>query len=115
MYDTPSKQNLKRNWYTRTYLQNGNRLTDLENKPRCRGGVGRGKEYREGIVRKFVIDIYTLLYLKWITNKVLLYSTRKSAQCCVAARMGAEFGGECIHVYVQLSPFAVHLKLSHHC
>ena len=35
----------------------------------------------EGIVREFGIDIYTLLYLKWITNKDLLYSTWNSAQC----------------------------------
>ena len=26
-----------------------------------------------------------------------------------------EFGGEWIHVYIWLSPFAIHLKLSHHC
>ena len=29
--------------------------------------------------------------------------------------MGAAFGGEWIHVYVWLSPFAVHLRLSQHC
>ena len=71
MYDTPSKQNLKR---TGTHELIYKTETDLENKPRCRGGAGWGKEYGEGIVivRKFVIDIYTLLYLKWITNKVLL-------------------------------------------
>ena len=34
----------------------------------------------EGIVREFGIDMYTLLYLKWITNEDLLYSTRSSAQ-----------------------------------
>ena len=33
-------------------------------------------------------------------NKDLLYSTRNSAQCYVAAWMGGEFRGECIHVYV---------------
>ena len=33
-----------------------------------------------GIVREFGIDIYTLLYLKWITNKDLLHSTGNSAQ-----------------------------------
>ena len=33
-----------------------------------------------GIVREFGIDMYTLLYLKWITNKDLLYSTGNSAQ-----------------------------------
>ena len=46
----------------------------------------------EGIVREFGIDMYTLLYLKWITNKVLLCSTGNSAQCYVAAWMGGEFG-----------------------
>ena len=45
------------------------------------------------------MDRYTLLYLKWITNKNLLYSTWNSAQYCVAAWMGAEFGRERICVY----------------
>ena len=31
------------------------------------------------IVREFGMDIYTLLYLKWITNKDLMYSTGNSA------------------------------------
>ena len=70
---------------------------------------------REGIVREFGIDMYTLLYLKRITKKDLLYSTGNSAQCYVAARMGAESGGEWIHVYIWLTPFAVRLKLSQHC
>ena len=47
--------------------------------------------------------------------KVLLYSIGTSAQCYMAARMGREFGGEWMHVYVRLSPLAVHLKLSQHC
>ena len=38
--------------------------------------------------------MYTLLCLKWITNKDLLNSTGNSAQCHVAARMGGGFGGE---------------------
>ena len=59
--------------------------------------------------------MYTLLYFKWITNKDLLCSTGKSAQCYVAVWMGGKFGGEWMHVYVWLSPFAVHLKLLHHC
>ena len=58
------------------------------------------------------MDMYTLLYLKWITNKALLYNTWNSAQCCVAAWIGRKFGGESIHVYVWLSPFTVHLKLT---
>ena len=66
----------------------------------------------EGIVREFVV--YTLLYLKWITNKDILYSTWNSVQCYVAAWMGGEFGGGWIHVYEWLSPFTVHLKPSQH-
>ena len=68
----------------------------------------------EGIVRVFEINLCTLLYLKWITNKELLYSAWDSAQCYAAACMGGEFGGEWIHVYVWLSLFTVHLKLSQH-
>ena len=45
-------------------------------------------------------DGVCLLYLKWITNKDLLYSTWNSAQCYVAAWMGGGFGGEWIPVYM---------------
>ena len=69
--------------------------------------------WREGMVREFGTNMYTLIHLKQVTNKVLLCSTGDSVQCYVAAWMGGEFGGEWIHVYVWLSPFAVHLKLSH--
>ena len=37
--------------------------------------VARKKGHGEGIVRELEIDVFTLLYLKWITNKKLLYST----------------------------------------
>ena len=69
----------------------------------------------EGIIREFKINMYTLLHLKWITNKDLLYSTGNSTQCYVAAWMGGEFRVELIHVYVWPSPFVVHMKLSKHC
>ena len=59
--------------------------------------------------------MYTLLYVKWITNKDLLYSTWNFAQHYVAALMVEEFGEERIHVYIWLSPFAVHMKLSQRC
>ena len=66
------------------------------------------------------MDRYTLLYLKWIANEDLPYSTRNSAQYYVAAWMGqpgwdSVLGEEWICVYIWLSPFAVHLKLSQHC
>ena len=53
--------------------------------------VARGEGRGEGVVGAFGMDMYTLLYLRWITNKVLLYNTGNSAQCYVAAWMGGEF------------------------
>ena len=61
------------------------------------------------------MDRYTLLYLKRINNKDLWYSTGNSAQCYVAAWMGGEFKGEWIQVYVLMSPFTIHMKVSQHC
>jgi len=40
-----------------------------------------------------------------------IYRYMELCSMLVAAWMGGEFGGEWIHVYVCLSPFAVHLKL----
>ena len=47
------------------------------------------------------MDMYTLLYFKWITNKDLLYSTGNSAQCYIAAQMGGVGGrvDTCICMY----------------
>jgi len=54
----------------------------------------RGEGWVEGIVRELGMNMYTLLYLKWITNKDPLLNTGNSAQCFVAVWMGGEFGGE---------------------
>ena len=56
----------------------------------------------------------TLKVAKEFIQQDLLYSTRNSAQCQVAAWMGGEFVGEWIHVYVWLRPFAIHLELLQH-
>ena len=66
-------------------------------------------------MREFGLDVYTRLYLKWTTNRGLLWSTGNPAQCYVVAGRGGEFGGERIRGYAWLSPFAVHLKLSQRC
>ena len=55
-------------------LQNRKKLTDLWS-PRWGG---------EGIAREFGKVMYTLLHLKWIINKVLLYSTWDFTQCYVS-------------------------------
>ena len=46
---------------------------------------GLSKEVRrvgKGVVRELGVDMYTLLYLKWIINKDLPHSTGNSAQLC---------------------------------
>jgi len=78
-YDIPYMWNLKRNDTTElTYKTE----IDLQNELMA---ARQGRIAGGGIVREMEIDMYTLLYLKWITNKVLLYSTRNSAQYYVAA------------------------------
>ena len=90
-----------------------NELTKQEETHRLRKQTYgcRGK----GTVREFGKVMYTLLYVKQIINKDLLHSTRNFAQCYVSAWLGPGFGGEWMHVYVWLSPFAAHLKLPQHC
>ena len=58
------------------------------------------REKDKGRDREFRVDMYTLLYLKWIGNKDLLYSTWNSAQCYAAAWIEGEFG---IVMYILLS------------
>ena len=104
-YHIPHMWNLKRNDTNElTYKTETHRLRKW-----TRGCQG------EGIVEDFGKVMYTLLYLKWITNKKLLYSTWKSAQCYMPAWMGRGFGGEWIHIQGWPSPFTLLLKLSQHC
>ena len=90
----------KKKWCKWAYLQNRKRLIDFKNELMVAGG-------RE-IIKGFGKGMYTLLYLKRITNKDILYSTRNSAQCYVPAWMGGDLGGEPMHVYVRLTFFSVH-------
>ena len=66
----------------------------------------------EGIAREFRVDMHTLLDLKWITSKDVLYSTWHSAQCYVAAWMGGVWGriDKCIYMAesVHCSPETAH-------
>ena len=55
--------------------------------------VGGGR-LGEEVIREFGMDKYTVLYLKWITNKDLLCNAGNSPQCYVAAWMGRGFVGE---------------------
>ena len=62
------------------------------------------------------MDMHTLLYLKWIINKVLLYGTWNSVQCYVAAWMGGEFGREGMVKSLHCSPGRIRtLLISDYC
>ena len=54
--------------------------------------VSGGKGWEDRIVRKFGMDLYLRLYLKWTANKDLVYSIWNSAQHYVVAWMGGESG-----------------------
>ena len=54
-----------------TYLQNRNRLTDIENRLMVAKGEGGGS----GTDWEFEVIMYKLLHLVWMNNKVLPYST----------------------------------------
>ena len=90
-YDIPYIWNLRKKWYKWTYLQNRKRLRLIKGTYGCQEGrdtygVWDGHVY--------------MLYLKWITNKCLPYSTWNSAQCYVAAWEGERFREERVHVYI---------------
>ena len=72
-------------WYKWTYLQNRNRLTDIENKLMVTKGERWG-----GVNYKFRISRYTLLYIKYINNKDWLYSTGNYIQYLVIIYNGKE-------------------------
>ena len=56
------------------------------------------------MTRDLGTDMYTLLYLKQITNKDLLYRTRNSVQYSVITEIRKEFEKEqthvCIYIYI---------------
>ena len=100
LYDIPFVWNLKKKNGTHELIYRTERDSQRTNLWLLGEGWG-GK-----IVREFGMDMYTLLYLKWITNKDRLYSTWNSAQYCLAAWMEKEVWGrtdtcicmtECLH------------------
>ena len=76
---------------------------------------GVGLVWGKGIVREFEMDMYILPYLKWITNNDFLYARGTLLHVMWQPGWEESVRGEWIHVYVELSPFTVHLKPSQHC
>ena len=101
----------KKKRYKWINLQNRNRLKDLESK--LYGYLREGWE--EEIVREFGMDMYSMLYLKRITNKDLLYSTGNSAQCYGGKLDEREDWGGMNACILMAESFCYTLKLSQHC
>ena len=57
------------------------------------GGGGGGMDWEAGVSR------CKLLYIEWVNNKVLLYSTGNCIQCPVINHNGKEYKKECIYMY----------------
>ena len=111
-----------------TYLQNRNRLIDIENRlvllPRWKGS-------RRGLDWEFGTGRCKLLRIEWINNKVLFYSTGNYIQNYVINQNGKlkknEKGHKCTcvcsyiyiyiytHTYIYTNHFVIYQKLKQYC
>ena len=71
-------------WHKWAYLQNRNRLTDIDN----RLVVAKGEGKRSGVDGELGVGSCKLLHLEWISNEVLLYSTANYIQSLVIEHNG---------------------------
>ena len=100
---------LKERGAIKCLLQEKNTESNTAFKVQGQLGGRMGKE----IIGEPEIGLYTLLYLKWVTTKDLLYSTGNCSMLR-GSLDGRGVWGRMVHVNVSLSSFAVHLKLSQH-
>ena len=63
-----------------------------------RPAVAEGEASRGGMDWRFGVGRSKLLHIKWINNKVPLYSTGNYIQCSDKGHEGKEYGKECIYV-----------------
>ena len=82
-------------WHKWSYLWNRNWITDIENRMVVakEEGIGGGMEWEFGVSRR------KLLYIEWINNKVLLYSTENYIQYPMINHNGKEYIKKCIYMY----------------
>ena len=81
---------------------------DIENRLVAKGeGEGGGRAWEFGISK------CKRLYIEWINNTVLLYSTGNYIQYPVINHNGKEYEKE--YIYIYNNHFAVQQKLTQHC
>ena len=68
------------------------------------------RERKRGINQEFGVEIYTLLYTKYITNKNLLYSIGNYTECLVVTYNAKKKVKKRIYIFIKWNHFTVHLK-----
>ena len=102
-YNITYMWNLKK-WLKWTYLQKGNRFIDIEYKCMVywREQMGGKIEWRLSLAG---FSRCKLLYMEWISNKVLLYSTENYMQYPMINNNGNEYFE--MYMYVWLNSFSI--------
>ena len=75
---------------------NRNRLTDIENRLIM---VAKGEGGGSGMDREFGIGRWKLLYLEWISNEILLYSTGDYIQSLVVEYDRRKYEKKNVYMY----------------
>ena len=102
-------------WLRITSSSDTNELIYKTDSGNLQWGRATRARWEARIVRELGMDMYTVLYLTWTTNRDFLYSTWNAAQCHAAAWKGAGFGQNGFMLCVWLSAFAAHLNLTQCC
>ena len=75
--------------------------------------IAKGEGFGEEMDWEVGVSRCELLYIEWINNKVLLYSTENYIQYPVINDNGKEyFKKECVYIYIELNHCAIYLKLT---
>ena len=95
------------NRYKWTYLWSRNSQKNREETCACQGkGVGEEMEWKVGFSR------CKLLLIKWINNKIVLFSTENNIQYSMINQNGKEYKKECICMYNLLCYISI---INQHC
>ena len=62
----------------------------------------RGRGVEGGMDWEFGVSRCKLLYIEWINNKVLLYSTGNYIQYPMIRHSGKEYKKECAYIYINI-------------
>ena len=111
-YTDWSNSELRRNiiWHTSPVESKINDTNELTYKTERDSQKMNSWLLREGTVKDIGKVMYTLLYLKWVTNQNLLYSTQNSAQCYVPVWMDGRYWRR-VDICIYIAEESLHCSL----